>query len=65
MYHYHSVFDTHRWQNVYGDPGFLRHTAVAKHLGLQTLRLADAIILPINTTHHALELEAYLEKLVL
>ena len=38
--------------------------AVAKHLGLQTVRLADAIVLPINTTHHAFELEKYLDKWV-
>ena len=64
VYHYHSVFDTQRWMEMYGDPGFGRHVAVAKHLGLQTLRLADSIVLPINTTHHALELEKYLNKCV-
>jgi len=62
VYHYHSVFDSERWMEVYGDPGFTRHVAVAKHLGLQTLRLADSIILPINTTHYAYELESYLNK---
>ena len=36
--------------------------AIAKHLGLQTLRLTDSIVLPINTTHHAFELEKYLNK---
>ncbi|RDX53924.1 Zn-dependent exopeptidase [Lentinus brumalis] len=62
VYHYHSVFDSQRWQEIYGDPGFHRHVAIAKHLGLQTLRLTDSIILPINTTHHAFELEKYLDK---
>jgi hypothetical protein len=36
--------------------------AVAKHLGLITLRLADSFVLPLNTTHYSLELEAYLDK---
>lgn len=36
--------------------------AVAKHLGLQLLRLADAIVLPFNTTHYAHELSLYLDK---
>ena len=36
--------------------------AVAKHLGLITLRLADSIILPLNTTHYALELHGYLDE---
>ncbi|KAI0720289.1 Zn-dependent exopeptidase [Cerioporus squamosus] len=62
VYHYHSVFDSQRWQELYGDPGFHRHVAIAKHLGLQTLRLTDSIVLPINTTHHAFELEKYLDK---
>ncbi|KAI0774433.1 Zn-dependent exopeptidase [Fomes fomentarius] len=62
VYHYHSVFDSQRWEELYGDPGFYRHVAIAKHLGLQTLRLADSIVLPINTTHHTFELEKYLEK---
>lgn len=40
----------------------LAQVAVSKHLGLQALRLADSIVLPLNTTHYALELEAYLQK---
>ncbi|KAI0796916.1 Zn-dependent exopeptidase [Abortiporus biennis] len=64
VYHYHSVFDSQRWQEIYGDPGFHRHVgvAVAKHLGLLTLGIADTVILPLNTTHYSLELEAYLDK---
>ncbi|CAA7259633.1 unnamed protein product [Cyclocybe aegerita] len=61
VYHYHSVFDSERWQEMYGDPGFFRHIAVAKHLGLQTLRLGSSLALPFNTTHYAYELESYLE----
>lgn len=62
VYHYHSVYDTIRWQEVWTDPGFHKHVAIAKHLGLQALRLADLPILPINTTHYALELDNYLDK---
>ncbi|KAI9000835.1 Zn-dependent exopeptidase [Trametes punicea] len=61
-YHYHSIYDSQRWQEMYADPGFLRHIAVAKHLGLVALRLIDAIILPLNTTHYALELDDYLNQ---
>ncbi|KAI0700560.1 hypothetical protein BC835DRAFT_1411911 [Cytidiella melzeri] len=63
VYHYHSVYDTQRWQELYADPGFYRHVAVAKHLGLVALRLTDAIILPLNTTQYALELNDYLDKI--
>ncbi|EKM53973.1 uncharacterized protein PHACADRAFT_257507 [Phanerochaete carnosa HHB-10118-sp] len=61
-YHYHSIYDSERWQELYGDPGFFRHVAAAKLLGLQTLRLLDSVVLPINTTHYSFELEKYLEQ---
>lgn len=38
--------------------------AVARHLGLVGLRLIDSIILPLNTTQYALELDDYLDQLV-
>ena len=41
---------------------YLIKVSVAKHLGLQTLRLSSAPILPFNTTHYAYELELYLDK---
>ncbi|KAI0005160.1 hypothetical protein BJV74DRAFT_875682 [Russula compacta] len=63
VYHYHSVYDSERFQEVYADPGFLKHVAVARNLGLQTLRLSTALVLPINTTHYAFELEYYLNGL--
>ncbi|KAI5120935.1 hypothetical protein M0805_002915 [Coniferiporia weirii] len=61
VYHYHSVYDSERWQELYGDPGFHRHVAVAQNLGLLALRFADAITLPLNTTQYALELDDYLD----
>ncbi|EKM59306.1 uncharacterized protein PHACADRAFT_136862 [Phanerochaete carnosa HHB-10118-sp] len=61
VYHYHSIYDSQRWQELYADPGFHRHVAVAKHLGLVALRLTDAVILPLNTSQYALELDDYLE----
>jgi N-acetylated-alpha-linked acidic dipeptidase len=27
VYHYHSIFDSERWQEVYADPGFHRHVS--------------------------------------
>ncbi|EMD40947.1 hypothetical protein CERSUDRAFT_111521 [Gelatoporia subvermispora B] len=61
-YHYHSIYDTQRWQELYADPGFGRHVAVAQHLGLVGLRLTDAVILPLNTTQYSFELEDYLTE---
>ncbi|KAG8926201.1 hypothetical protein FRC01_009216 [Tulasnella sp. 417] len=62
VYHYHSVYDSQRFQELYSDPGFVRHVAVAKHLGLVTLRLLQPPLLPLNTTQYALELGTYLKK---
>lgn len=28
VYHYHSIFDSERWQELYADPGFSRHVSV-------------------------------------
>ncbi|ESK87859.1 vacuolar protein sorting-associated protein 70 [Moniliophthora roreri MCA 2997] len=63
VYHYHSIYDTVRWQEEYADPGYDRHIAVARHLGLMVMRLADSIIVPLNTTQYALELDDYLDKI--
>ncbi|KAF7317867.1 Zn-dependent exopeptidase [Mycena kentingensis (nom. inval.)] len=62
IYHYHSIYDSQRWQEKYADPGYLRATAVAQHLGLLVLRLTDSIIVPLNTTHYSLELHDYLDE---
>ncbi|KAF8915721.1 Zn-dependent exopeptidase [Mucidula mucida] len=61
VYHYHSVYDSEHWMEQYGDPGFFRHVAVAKHLGLQILRLSSDLILPFNTTFYTQEIERYLD----
>ncbi len=34
VYHYHSVYDSERWQEVYGDPGFVKHVRIASLMGL-------------------------------
>ncbi|KAL5527109.1 hypothetical protein ACEPAG_5900 [Sanghuangporus baumii] len=60
-YHYHSIYDSQRWQLKFADPGFHRHVAVAKNLGLLALRIANAITLPLNTTQYSLELDDYLD----
>ncbi|KAF9054950.1 Zn-dependent exopeptidase [Hymenopellis radicata] len=61
VYHYHSIYDSVTYQKLYADPGFNRHIAVAKHLGLLSLRITDYTIIPLNTTQYALELDLYLD----
>jgi N-acetylated-alpha-linked acidic dipeptidase len=56
------VYDSHHWQRTYADPGFHKHVAWSKYLGTIALKLADSIILPLNTTQYSLELNSYLAK---
>ncbi|THH11530.1 hypothetical protein EW145_g577 [Phellinidium pouzarii] len=72
---YQERYDSKRVVSKNGVPGvspvgsgsdftvFLQHlgVAVAQNLGLLALRFADAIILPLNTTQYALELDDYLD----
>lgn len=64
MYHYHSIYDSRDWLLRFSDPEFAKHVAVAKYLGLVALRIADPVILPINTTQYSIELGIYLSKYV-
>lgn len=62
VYMYHSIFDSAYWQDHFGDPTFARHTAVAKVLGLAALRMSTSLILPLNVSAYAHELENYVVK---
>jgi len=73
-----STFNVEKLTSRYGDPGFHRHVDAAKILGLLckllsgirdsadeiALRAADSLVLPLNTTQYAIELQYYLEKYV-
>jgi len=43
---YHSMYDTPRWMQEYGDPGYLYHAAVARVAAVVVSRLANADVLP-------------------
>ncbi|BEJ14845.1 hypothetical protein CspHIS471_0406120 [Cutaneotrichosporon sp. HIS471] len=64
VYHYHSVYDSHTWMRKYGDTTFTRHAEGSRIIGLVLLRLADALILPLNTTQYARDLVYYRERVV-
>jgi N-acetylated-alpha-linked acidic dipeptidase len=50
---YHSAYDTHDWVARFGDPGFRYHAALVQLLGLVTLRLADADVVPFDYGDYA------------
>lgn len=50
---YHSAYDTWRWMERFGDPGFLNHAASARLTALLALRLAEAEIHPYDYAAYA------------
>jgi len=57
---YHSIFDNHRWMKNHGDPGFRYHAAAARFYGLETLRLAEADLLPFDYEAYGKEVFDYI-----
>eukprot|EP00899_Mesostigma_viride_P029609 jgi/Mesvir1/9833/Mv14236-RA.1 len=56
---YHMAYDNYHWMEMYGDPLFLNHAAMASLWGLVALRLTDDQLLPFNYSHYADELTVY------
>jgi N-acetylated-alpha-linked acidic dipeptidase len=58
---YHSVFDNYAWYVQNADPHFLYLQEMARVLGLEALRMADADVLPYDYVTYAREISAYIE----
>jgi N-acetylated-alpha-linked acidic dipeptidase len=58
---YHSVFDNFAWFVQNADPHFLYLQEMARVLGLEAVRMADADVLPYNYVAYAHSISAYLE----
>jgi N-acetylated-alpha-linked acidic dipeptidase len=58
---YHSVFDNFAWFKRFGDPDFVYEQQMARILGLEVLRMADADVLPYDYEQYGKEITAYLE----
>ncbi|GAN03524.1 aminopeptidase [Mucor ambiguus] len=56
---YHSNYDSFRWMEKYGDPGFYYHQALVKLWGLLALRLSDSPILPLYLNDYSAEIVKY------
>jgi len=60
---YHSVYDTHAWVKMFGDPGFRYHVAMARLWGVMALRLANADVLPIDYRPYAARVREFAAEL--
>jgi N-acetylated-alpha-linked acidic dipeptidase len=58
---YHSVFDNFEWFKKFGDPDFVYEQQMARVLGLEAVRMADADVLPYDYEEYGKEITAYLE----
>jgi N-acetylated-alpha-linked acidic dipeptidase len=58
---YHSVFDNFNWFTKFGDPDFVYEQEMARVFGLQTIRMADADVLPFDYEEYGKEIAAYLD----
>jgi N-acetylated-alpha-linked acidic dipeptidase len=57
---YHSVFDNFAWYTQNADPHFFYLQQMARVLGLETIRMADADVLPFDYVAYAREVSSYL-----
>ena len=58
---YHSVFDNFAWFKKFGDPDFAYEQQMARILGIEAVRMADADILPYDYEEYGKEIAAYLD----
>ncbi|HTW58331.1 MAG TPA: M28 family metallopeptidase [Terriglobales bacterium] len=58
---YHSAFDDFTWFKKFADPDFVYEQQMARILGLEALRMADADVLPFDYEEYGKEISAYLE----
>ena len=57
---YHSTFDDFAWYTENADPNFVYLQEMARVLGLEALRMADADVLPYDYVTYASAIESYL-----
>ena len=58
---YHSTFDDYKWYVMNADPHFLYLQQMARVLGLEALRMADADVLPYDYEAYARAIGAFLD----
>lgn len=59
---YHSTFDDYQWYTMNADPHFAYLQEMARVLGLETLRMADADVLPLDYVPYAEAVSEYIQQ---
>ena len=58
---YHSVFDNYAWYTANADPHFDYLQEMAQVLGLESIRMADADVLPFDYVTYARDIASYID----
>lgn len=58
---YHSAFDDYTWFTMNADPHFLYLQEMARVFGMETLRMADADVLPYDYVEYARAVTSYID----
>jgi N-acetylated-alpha-linked acidic dipeptidase len=58
---YHSVFDNYAWFTLNADPKFVYLQEMARVLGLEAVRMADADVLPYDYVAYAAAIRSYID----
>jgi len=58
---YHSVFDNFNWFKKFGDPDFIYEQEMARVFGVETMRMADADVLPFDYEEYGKEIFIYID----
>ncbi len=59
---YHSAFDNFNWFKKFADPDFVYEQQMARVFGMETLRMADADVLPYDYQEYGKEIATYLNN---
>ncbi|ETS86532.1 hypothetical protein PFICI_00360 [Pestalotiopsis fici W106-1] len=63
VYPYHSNYDSHFWIEKFGDPGFMKHLAMARLWGILAVRLAGIPLLGFAAQDYASTVEKHVLNL--
>jgi N-acetylated-alpha-linked acidic dipeptidase len=58
---YHSVFDNFNWFKKFGDPDFIYEQEMARVFGVETIRMAEADVLPYDYEEYGKEIAIYID----
>ncbi|MGH9538308.1 MAG: M28 family metallopeptidase [Terriglobales bacterium] len=58
---YHSVFDNFNWFKKFGDTNFIYEQEMARVFGVETMRMADADVLPYDYEEYGKEIFIYID----